>query len=534
VAGEPSDFGQSPVQTLARVGDPTPAREHSGFWSHWLGLVDGDAPRLIARISGGQGEAEIDPSDPTCTHGFASLGGVRIGARLCLPPPGQEIRAGLVSTHGYAVSKPIEERDSLFASLVDRGVAVLNIRVRGFAGSRLDCGDLQTPGSEGLGWITRGLDDPDASAEGTMAWVYPQAVADVFQACRALRAWLAGHTGEEKPLYLHGESFGGGLAVPAAAKLEGRGIDRARIDRLVLALPTMGDWPWRLGHPLTRGAGAQILALLERRADLGDLIRGRLRLMDSVVHASRVRCPVLCKLAERDEVVPAPTAAAVFNGLRVDPGLKWRFVVPHGHAETGIANARRHAEFERCAADFLDPGRSPNEAMLAWNDRLSGRGAPAAGAGGETPLLFGAPGQSREQAHEEDPDQLDAVVRRAYERTGRTLDDLPYTEDFEQLWSSVAKATNAGRRELFHRLHNMRKAGKLPRLGRAHAQPPSIEPAEESMLATLVIEAVGTLGQRDRLPYTPAFDALLERFSAQTGRRLSAHDCWRLVAKLSK
>lgn len=522
---EPDDFGLSPVQTLARVGDPSPAREHSVFWSHWLAAIEDDIPALTARHGGGTGLSQVDPSDPTCTHAFESLGGVRIGARLQLPPKGTPIRAGLVSTHGYAVSKPIEARDPLFAPLVERGVAVLNIRVRGFAGSRLDAGDLQTPDEPGLGWITNGLDHDDDAVTAAMHWVYPQAVADLFQACRAHRYWLAGHGHEDPPLFLHGESFGGGLALPVVAKLEGRGVDRSRIDRLVLALPTMGDWSWRHEHPVKAGSGAEIQELIKRRPELERVIGMRLRLMDSVVHATRVRCPVLCKLAERDEIVPAPTAAAVFNGLRVDPGQKWRFVVPHGHAETGIANARRHAEFERCMTDFLDPLQEPVRAMAGWLERLNSREPSDAGADGATASLFGGT---------ESGSELDAVVVQAYQQTGRTLDDLPYTNDFEQLWSRLAKAVNQDRRGLFHRLHNLRKAGKLPRLGRAKGSPPRIEASEESLLAALVVEAVGSLGQRDQLPYTDAFDVLLERFSSETGRSVSHHDCWRLVAKLAK
>lgn len=520
---EPNDFGCSPVQTLARVGDPTPAREHSVFWSHWVNALEGPPPRLVARVPDGSGPAAIDPSDPACTHAFESLGGVRIGARLIAPPPGVPIRAGIVSTHGYSVSKPIDERDALFATLPARGVAVLNIRIRGFPGSRLDTGDLQSPTAPGLGWITRGLDHPDPASTGTMEWLYAQGAADLFLACRALRAWMLTRGVADPALFLHGESFGGGLAVIAAAKLEGRGVDRAHIRRLVLALPTMGDWPWRERHPLSAGAGAEIRALLERRPELGELIRNRLRLFDSVVHAGRIRCPVLCKLAQRDEIVPAPTAAAVFNALRVDPGMKWRFVVPCGHADAGIANARRHAEFDRCIADFLDPSRTPEQAMGAWNDRLSA--APeAGGAGGTAMSLFPTP----------DADEVDRLIASAYERTGRTLDDLPYTEEFEQLWSSLAKATNSGRRELFHRLHTMRKAGRLPRLGRARSSPPKIEAGEEALLGVLVVESVGTLGQRDQLPYTPEFDALLERFNTETGRSISPHDAWRLIAKLAK
>ncbi len=525
-----SDFGYGPIETLARVADPAPAPDHSAFWSRWEKRVHETRPRLVERSRDGVGGRAIDPSDETATHAFTSLG-VRIGGRLLLPPAGVPIRAGLVSTHGYAASLPLAERDGLFAGAIERGVAVLNIRVRGFAGSRLDCGDLTQPTEPGLGWITHGLDE-EGEPPACDGWTWPGAVADVFNACRALQWWLAEKLeipeGERAPLYLHGESFGGGLAVAAAAMLPGRPGAKTSVDRLALALPTMGDWPWRLSEPGRAGAGSgtEVATLIERRPELAETIRARLRFMDAVVLAREVRCPVLCKLALRDEVVPAPTAAAVFNALGVDPGLKWRFVVPAGHAEVGLANARRHAAFERCAVDFLDPGAEPARTMAEWEDRLldADEQTPA-GAGGETGSLFGG-------ASDRD-DATEALVS-AYQAAGRTLDDLPYTDEYEQLWSTVAKATRLDRRGVFHKLHNLRKAGKLPKMGRAATKPTRLEPEEESALAEMVVGAVGTLGQRDRLPYTGDFDRLREAFNERTGRTLTQHDLWRVIAKLAK
>jgi cephalosporin-C deacetylase-like acetyl esterase len=79
-------------------------------------------------------------------------------------------------------------------------------------------------------------------------------------------------------------------------------------------------------------------------------------LFDAAHHAAGVTIPVLCKLAERDDVVPAPSAAAVFHGL-ASP-RKWSFVVPYGHFDGGLAAARRHVTFERLLARFLEPQES--------------------------------------------------------------------------------------------------------------------------------------------------------------------------------
>lgn len=127
------------------------------------------------------------------------------------------------------------------------------------------------------------------------------------------------------------------------------------------------------------------------------------------------------------------------------------------------------------------------------------------------------------------------TLAKLYEQTGRTLDDLPYTDDFDQL-AVKAKAAypSLTTYTLFRKLHNLRKAGKLPRVGRPSTLPVKLEPAEENWLRERVIRAVGTLGQRDRLPYHPDFDAVVESFNTHTGRTLAPHAVWRLVAKLAK
>ena len=129
------------------------------------------------------------------------------------------------------------------------------------------------------------------------------------------------------------------------------------------------------------------------------------------------------------------------------------------------------------------------------------------------------------------------VLTAAYETAGRTLDDLPYTEEFERVFRAAEgdeSGGNAARAELFHRLHNLRKAGRLPRLGRAVGKPPRIEREHERLLAELVEREAGRLSLRDNLPYTPAFDRIVGAFNAGTGLSLSPHSLWRIVAKLAK
>lgn len=129
----------------------------------------------------------------------------------------------------------------------------------------------------------------------------------------------------------------------------------------------------------------------------------------------------------------------------------------------------------------------------------------------------------------------DAALVAAYQKSQRTLDDLPYTEEFEQLYAEVGgEGSGRSRREVFRRLHNLRKAAMLPRLGRAATPPIKVSEGEEGILESIVIERLGTLGQRDQLPYHDEFDHILGDFNTKTRRELTPHDLWRLLAKIAK
>lgn len=132
-------------------------------------------------------------------------------------------------------------------------------------------------------------------------------------------------------------------------------------------------------------------------------------------------------------------------------------------------------------------------------------------------------------------DERDAALVRAYEAAGRTLDDLPYTPEFDQIYHAAGgDAAWESRREAFRRLHTLRKAARLARMGKAAGESIKVTPDEEALLTRLVVARVGTLGQRDQLIFTPEFDALVQAFNAKTSRDLSPHDLWRLLAKIAK
>lgn len=350
----PDDFGLSPIQTLAHVADTTPAPAHSVFWNAWQAeVLESPAPALLPRRP-----ADSDPSDPSASHQFEGFRHARIGAALFLPPTPAPVRAALIALHGYTDIPRLSAEEDRWRDLVNKGVAVLCIRVRGFPGSQLDApGAAQNP----LGWITHGLDapisNPSQATNAALSWVLPQAVGDVALACRA----IARRFGQLTPLYVFGGSFGAALAVIAAAQLD----PVKGLARLALALPSLGDWPWRLAHR-AGGAALQIEQFLTLHGARRERMVDLLRLLDTAVHAPMIRCPTLCKLAERDDVVPAPSCAAVFNAIASDPGLKWRFVVPYGHFDGGIRNARRHAAFDAALNTFFDPAWNPTRDPAVW------------------------------------------------------------------------------------------------------------------------------------------------------------------------
>lgn len=62
----------------------------------------------------------------------------------------------------------------------------------------------------------------------------------------------------------------------------------------------------------------------------------------------------------------------------------------------------------------------------------------------------------------------DQQLIEAYSRTGRALDDLAYTSEFEQLFSQLRQPdTIEARHSIYQRLLRLRKTGRLPRLGRS-------------------------------------------------------------------
>lgn len=65
------------------------------------------------------------------------------------------------------------------------------------------------------------------------------------------------------------------------------------------------------------------------------------------------------------------------------------------------------------------------------------------------------------------------VLRELYQRSGKTADELPYTEEFELLYASFLRRTGLGmtRNSFWRLLANERKQGKLARKRRDPGPP---------------------------------------------------------------
>ena len=180
--------------------------------------------------------------------------------------------------------------------------------------------------------------------------------------------------------------------------------------------------------------------------------------------------------------------------------------------------------------------KDPFGTVLLLLDRSTDKSAAAAGGSG-TAAIEDARGAGTGGLFAGVPQRV-AVKRDAlvtiYEKIGRTADDLPYTPHFETLYSGYAaqhaepKPTRA---EAWRHLLNLRKAGKLPKLGEARSKPPDVGDEDRRRLREMLGDDIG---KRDRLPYTPRFDGLVDAFNRTQPRPLSPHLVWRLVATLAK
>ena len=183
---------------------------------------------------------------------------------------------------------------------------------------------------------------------------------------------------------------------------------------------------------------------------------------------------------------------------------------------------------KQAARGFRATVRDPFGTVLLLIDRTTEKAAGSAVEDAKAPgaLFAGVEADTKVKGK---PDVLAA----AYEQIGRTADDLPYTPHFETLYKNYLAHLDPKptRQEVWRHLLNLRKAGKLPKLGEARSKPPEVGPDERAKLRDMLGDDIG---KRDRLPYSDRFDKLVDQFNKTQARPLSPHLVWRLVATLAK
>src|SRR5262249_8774183 len=110
-------------------------------------------------------------------------------------------------------------------------------------------------------------------------------------------------------------------------------------------------------------------------------------------------------------------------------------------------------------------------------------------------------------------------------------DALPYTPEFERLYTGFVTAVPGSTRHFFWRLlSNAGKRGGWK--GRRRGEPaPLLTPQQADLLRRVV---AGRLGSRDGLPYSEAFGRLRTAFNHDAGLGLSERQFWRALSNIGK
>lgn len=289
-------YGYDLDALLAVAPVPAPA----GFadtWRHWR--------REAAAVAAAP---ELTPLGRRGAHdvfevAFSTVDGLRLRGWFGMPAAGPA-RVGIVHGHGYG------GRDAPEFARVPADAAVIFPVARGLGALNTEVGAPSTSDRH----VLHGIDDAESYALGRCA-------ADLWTAGDVL-VDLAG----EVPLYLVGESFGGGigaLALPWDDRMIGA----------TLIVPSFGQYDIRLQVPCL-GSGEHV----RRYVGEHPAAREVLRLFDASTAATFARVPVRVEAALWDSSVPAPGQFAVANGVAQaearGSGARLELeVLPAGHAE---------------------------------------------------------------------------------------------------------------------------------------------------------------------------------------------------------
>lgn len=293
------------IDDLRAVAPVPPPAGFAQRWQAWHDdalAVDPD-PRVLSRARREGREVAV------VEHTVA--GGLRLRGWYAGTVDDRPARAGIVHSHGYGGREaPDFDRvpdDAVVFFPLARGQGALNAGI-----------GAPTPADGHVLHGIRSVDD----------YVLGRCAIDLWHAASALRVLHAG-----VPLYLVGESFGGGIGAMALPWDD-------RFVGATLIVPSFGQYDLRLRLPC-EGSGERVRAYVARHPSAREV----LRFFDASTAATFARRPVRVEVALRDRHVPPPGQFAVANAIGAAPEAELELdVQPYGHREyPGLAAVRERA-----------------------------------------------------------------------------------------------------------------------------------------------------------------------------------------------
>jgi hypothetical protein len=122
-----------------------------------------------------------------------------------------------------------------------------------------------------------------------------------------------------------------------------------------------------------------------------------------------------------------------------------------------------------------------------------------------------------------------------YTEIGVPSDALLYSPEFDLLMNRLQAAGDKRTSEVIaHRLLQLRKAARLPRIGRSSLSSVKLTEPDLDLVQGLLKQHLGALGSRDQLPYTEKFNQIRSEYNRRATQTLDPYQFWRVVARVSK
>lgn len=299
--------------------------EPSDFEEFWTTTLNESQAELLSMSPVGEALRGISAWDVT----FAGYGGQEIRAWYLRPADTTQDLPLVVEYVGYGGGRGLPEEHTTWPSL---GYALLVVDSRGQGnswGSGGDSGDIGETGSTTIGFMTRGIEDPQH-------YYYRRFFTDAANAVDVAHM-LPGVDSER--VILTGGSQGGGLTLAAAALAGMRG---SQIAGAMPNVPFLCNFERAVG--LTGGHPYQeVVQYLSVKRDMEQTVFQTLSYFDCVNMAKRISVPTLFSAGLMDEITPPSTVFAAHNWVSGPSQIEvYRF---NGHEGGGTYQLRKQVEW---------------------------------------------------------------------------------------------------------------------------------------------------------------------------------------------